>query len=189
VHAGTNVRVAVDGIDAAGKTTLADELAGVLERRSLPIARISEDDYLRPRAERYARGELSPEGYFLDSFDHDALHAAVLAAPAGALVVVDGVFLQRPELADCWDVVVFVSVRPEEALRRALERDRGRFGRATEERYRRRYQPGQELYRRAVRPRERADLVLENDDPARPRLVAGGRFGEWPRAPRPRTIA
>jgi uridine kinase len=182
-------RVAVDGIDAAGKTTLADELAGMLERRGRLVARISEDDFLRPREERYARGELSPEGYYLDSFDHGALRAAVLAATADALVVVDGVFLQRPELADCWDLVVFVSVQPEEALRRALERDRALFGKATEERYRRRYLPGQELYEHAVHPRERADFVLENEDPQRPRLVVGGRFDEWPRAGRARTIA
>jgi MoxR-like ATPase len=53
------VLVWIDGPDAAGKTTLADRLAGALPG---PVRRISADDFLRPRDERYRRGELSPEG-------------------------------------------------------------------------------------------------------------------------------
>src|ERR671937_1286035 len=56
------VRVAIDGVDAAGKTTLADELAPVLRRRGREVVRASIDGFHRPRAERYRRGELSPEG-------------------------------------------------------------------------------------------------------------------------------
>ena len=39
------------------------------------------------------------------------------------MLVLDGVFLQRPELCDGWEVAIFVAVAPEECLRRALERD------------------------------------------------------------------
>jgi adenylate kinase family enzyme len=45
-------RFAVDGIDCAGKTTLADRLGALLG-----AARISIDDFLRTPAERYARGD------------------------------------------------------------------------------------------------------------------------------------
>src|SRR5919198_4461184 len=72
------VRVAIDGVDAAGKTTLADELAADLRRRGREVVRASMDDVHRPRAERYRRGELSPDGYYHDSFDYDALRETML---------------------------------------------------------------------------------------------------------------
>jgi uridine kinase len=153
-------RIAIDGPDAAGKTTLADELAALLAAE-----RLSADDFLRPAEERHRRGRESPEGYYEDSFDHPRLRGAVLAAQG--LVLVDGIFLLRPELDDLWSLRIFVAVGEEEMLRRGIERD----GADLERLYRVRYLPGQRLYAERVGPRERAEVVVENDDPARPRLV------------------
>lgn len=77
------VRVAVDGPPAAGKTTLADELALVLRDRGREVIRSSIEGFLLPRAQRYRRGEDSPEGCSHDSFDFEALHR-VLLDPLGA---------------------------------------------------------------------------------------------------------
>jgi hypothetical protein len=56
------LRMAIDGIDAAGKTTLADELAELLAPLDRPVIRASVDSFHRPRDERYRRfGALSPE--------------------------------------------------------------------------------------------------------------------------------
>jgi uridine kinase len=145
-------RIAVDGIDAAGKTTLADQLGALLRAERVCI-----DDFLRPEDERYARGVDSAEGYYLDSFDHAAFRAAVLA-PAGP-VVADGVFLQRPELDDLWDLRIWVDVSFAESLRRAVIRD-AHFMDDVRARYERRYHPGQRLYLTEVDPRSRADIVV-----------------------------
>jgi uridine kinase len=177
------VRVAIDGIDAAGKTTLADELASVLRRRGREVVRVSADGFHRPRAERYRRGELSPEGYYHDSFDYAALRETIRGTHSrGSILLVDGIFLLRPELVEQWDLRVFVSVEPEEALRRALERDTPAFGsrEEAERRYRLRYQPGQRLYFADARPVDAADVVVVNDDPARP-AIRTGRAGPAPR--------
>src|SRR5262245_13604907 len=72
------VRVAIDGVDAAGKTTLADELAELLVEHGRPVIRASIDGFHRPRADRYRQGANSPEGYYADSFDYDALRSALL---------------------------------------------------------------------------------------------------------------
>lgn len=195
------VRVAIDGIDAAGKTTLADELVGPLEARGRTVIRASIDGFHRPRAERYRRGGESPEGYFEDSFDYAALREALLPlgpggsrryrravfdyrtdmpvalpkeeAPEDAVLLFDGVFLLRPELDGLWDYRIFVKVPFAVALRRAMERDQALFGsaEAVRERYERRYIPGQRLYFAAAQPRERADVVIENSDPDRSELV------------------
>jgi uridine kinase len=196
------VRVALDGIDAAGKTSLADALIAPLEQHGRSVIRASIDGFHRPRAERYRRGTDSPEGYYEDSFDYAALRQALLlplgpdgarryrratfdfradvpvltedeTAPPNAIVLFDGVFLLRPELDDHWDYRVFVHVDFEVALQRAMLRDASLFGTAAavQARYERRYFPGQRLYLQAIRPQERADVVVENNDPEHPRLV------------------
>jgi uridine kinase len=75
------LRVAVDGPDAAGKTTLADELAAALAATApgRQVIRAGVDGFHRPAADRHRRGPLSPVGYLDDSFDHDALVASLLA--------------------------------------------------------------------------------------------------------------
>jgi uridine kinase len=153
-------RIAVDGPDAAGKTTFADALACALDGRT--CTRLTIDDFLRPAEERYRRGDLSPDAYYEDAFDLDAFAAAVEAALG--IVVADGVFLQRPELAHLWTLVVYLDCAPEVTLERALVRDLERFGsRATVlERYAARYLPAQERYRREVDPAAKADVVLRS---------------------------
>jgi uridine kinase len=193
--------VAIDGPDAAGKTTLAAELAGALAGVRRPIA-LSVDGFHRPRDVRRRRGELSPDGYYADCFDYPAVLEEVLTplsaegdrsyreavfdyrrdvplelprrrAPAGAALLFEGVFLLRPELRDHWDLRVYLHISPAESLRRALVRDADLFGGAdaTRERYRLRYLPGQELYRRVADPLARADVVVDNEDPAHPRVL------------------
>jgi uridine kinase len=195
------LRVAIDGPDAAGKTTLADELAPLIERSGRPVIRASLDGFHRPRAKRMVRGPESPEGYFLDSFDYPALRAALLdplgpggslefrrrvfdfrtdepaatpteAAPANAVLVFDGVFLLRRELIDLWDFSIFVAVPFFETQRRAAARDVALFGseEAVLHRYAVRYVPGQRLYYDQAHPQEKADVLVDNEDPDRPRL-------------------
>ena len=200
-------RVAFDGPDTAGKTTLADELAAVLRERGRHVLRASIDGFHHPRAARYARGADSPGGYYLDSFDHDAVRATLLdplgpagdrryrtavfdhrtdrpvaapveSAPRSALLLFDGVFLQRPELRDGFDLSIFVTVSVDEVLRRALERDVPLLGARdeVERRYRTRYIPGQRLYIADARPDAIADVLVRNDDPVAPVLErVGGR--------------
>jgi uridine kinase len=198
--AGT-LRVCVDGPDAAGKTTLADDLAMLLGQRR-PVIRLSIDRFHRPEAIRRQRGSLSPEGYYHDSFDHDVVVDAVLRplGPGGhgrylpgvfdyrsdspthevmrqaseaAVLVFDGVFMLRPQLREFWDVSVYLHVDPAVVLARARVRDLDLFGsvEVIEERYQRRYLPGHELYRVEARPMEAATVVLDMNDPLRPRVV------------------
>jgi len=162
------VVVGIDGPDTAGKTTLADRLAAALPGS----ARTSIDDFMRPRAERYGRGELDPEGYYRDSFDDAALLAAIDAAPS-TVVLVDGVFLHRPSLLRAFTLTVYLRVTDEEVLRRAVVRDTGLMGSAADvrRRYTRRYLPGQALYRREADPEGRADVLVDNEDVVAPRVL------------------
>jgi uridine kinase len=159
VTASHPLRVAVDGPPAAGKTTLADELALLLRTRGREVIRASIESFHLPRAQRYRRGEFSPEANHRDSFDYDTLcrvlldplgpdgdrryqHAVydfdtdtalsppVTTAPADAVLLLDGVFLLRPELIGRWDLSIFVSAEFGRILDRARIRDLARLGSA-----------------------------------------------------------
>ena len=188
-------RVAVDGPPAAGKTTLADELARVLRAQGRNVIRATIEGFLFPQAQRYRRGEYSPEGCYLDNHDYDALNRVLLdplgpggdrrfqhavydrtadsalsppvtTAAADAVLVFDGVFLQRPELVDRWELSIHVAVGLEERLARARARDAALL--EVERWHRERYQPAQDLYDAEVRPTDLADIVVHNDDLQQP---------------------
>ncbi|MFC7619523.1 uridine kinase [Microlunatus sp. GCM10028923] len=188
--------VALDGPDAAGKTTLADALAGLLGPSA---TRLSGDDFHHPAERRRARG-LTAEAYLEDTFDVAALAAALrgfaagdpyvlvgihdldtdeprrteLPVPPRSVLIIDGVFLLRPELAPLWDLSIYLHVTEQTTLQRAVRRDLDRFGDAAEveRRYRRKYLPGQALYRARHDPLARADLVLDTTEPARPKIIS-----------------
>lgn len=192
-------RVAIDGPPAAGKTTLADELAVVLRAQGREVIRATAESFHLPRAQRYRRGEFSPEGCYHDSFDYDTLRRVLLdplgpggdrryqqavydmgtdtalsqpvaTASADAVLLLDGVFLLRPELIDRWDLRIFVSAAFERALDRGRIRDQARLGSIAEveRRFRGRYIPAQQLYFATVRPTDHADIIVHNDEPQRP---------------------
>jgi uridine kinase len=189
-------RIAIDGPPAAGKTTLADELAVVLRAQGRDVIRATIDDFLFPRAQRYLRGEYSAEGCYFDTHDYDALNRVLLdplgpggdrrfqpavydrtadtvlsppvtTAPADAVLVFDGVFLMRPELFDRWDLRIFVSTAFEKTVDRAVIRER-QVPAEVERRWRERYIPSQRFYFAAVRPTEHANIIVHNDEPQRP---------------------
>jgi uridine kinase len=194
-------RVAIDGVDGSGKTTLADELVEPIRRAGCEVIRASIDGFHNPRAIRYARGSDSPEGYFLDSFDYTALRQ-VLLEPLGpngnrkfraavfdyrvdrpaetpqrvaaddAVLLFDGVFLQRPELDGLWDLTIWVDAPFEITVERAIARDVRTGGDSVviRTKYQQRYVPGQRLYMTQCQPKERAGIVFGNADLARPTL-------------------
>lgn len=196
---GRPVRVAVDGVDGAGKTTLADDLAAVLRGRGASVVRASVDGFHHPRAVRHRRGRTSPEGFFHDSYDLDAFRTVLLdplaADHAGprrvrtavhdlstdadpglpwldvdedAVLVVDGIFLQRDELVGAWDLAVWVDAPLEVTFARMAVRDGCPPDPADPTNAR--YVEGQRLYLCACDPVARADVVVDNADPGAPRV-------------------
>lgn len=108
-----------------------------------------------------------------DLVSDEPIHDAPVLVPVDAVVLVDGTFLQRPELDGGWDQVIYVDTDPAVALDRARQRDAALFGSpdAVVEMYTTRYHPACALYIAEVDPRRRADVVIGNDDPAHPALL------------------
>ncbi len=201
---GHPLRVGVDGVTAAGKTTLARELAAAVEARGRQAVHLSMDGFHHPRAHRHRRGRDSADGYYEDAYDFAAVTRWVLdpLGPGGdriyrrriidlaadrpvtdetgtagedAVLVVDGSFLQR-DLT--WDEVVFVDTGMATAFDRGTRRDAAAFGGAAAagEAFRRRYHAACRRYLSEVDPKARATVVVGNDDVTAPVLhrLSGG---------------
>ena len=195
------VRVAIDGRTASGKTTFANELAAEIARSGRAVIRTSIDGFHMPKAARYARGRHSAEGYYLDARDLVAIRALLLdplgpggdrqyrtasfdlendttieqpplAAPPESILIVDGTFLQRPELIAGWDVRVFLDTSEDVSERRGLNRDAERLGglQAARQLYAQRYRPAFDLYEQRCQPRSIADVIVDNNDIDRPQM-------------------
>jgi uridine kinase len=146
-------RVAIDGRSAAGKTTLADELAEIIQQRGRQTIRSSIDDFHRPGHKfRSQRREWTPRTYYDEGYDYDAFVDLMLrpSGPGGSrrcrpalfdsyhdewlpeewhtvdetsVALVDGAFLLRPEIADHWDYVIWLDIDMETMVDRARTRD------------------------------------------------------------------
>jgi uridine kinase len=146
-------RVGIDGHSAAGKTTLADELATTLHvKTARPVLRVMIDHFKRhvDLRTRYPSG--SPESYYLEMFDVDAIRDELLVplgpggdrryrtqimdfsgrtpvdcgvhvAPDDAILVADGGFLLKPALSPHWDLRVYLHIEVADVLHRGTIRD------------------------------------------------------------------
>jgi uridine kinase len=200
LHPHRRLRVAIDGVDGAGKTTLADALAPLVSGKGRPVIRASVDHFHNPRSMRYARGRYSPDGFYLDSYDYGALRALLLdplgpggsgrhvaqyfdherdqrlalqeqqAAPTAALIL-DGIFLHRPELRDYWDISIFLTIDFKNSLPRGAQRGTNFDGRDPESPAHRRYVGGQRRYLAECKPERRANIAIDYNDLGKPKIL------------------
>ncbi|GLY07161.1 MULTISPECIES: uridine kinase [Actinoplanes] len=194
------VLVAIDGPDGSGKTVAADALATTVRALGREVVRISLDDFHHVRAVRYRRGRHSPEGFWQDSYDYPRFREFVLEpfAPGGSrryrpaghdlatdelltpeprtagpasVLIVDGLFLQRTELAGTWDLTVFLDVPFAETARRMAIRD-GSSPDPSDAAFQR-YAGAQRIYFKECSPQQNADILVDNEDVTAPRIVHG----------------
>ena len=143
---------------------------------SHPLDRI-ESELLSP----FAAGQGSVRTAAFDEPSDEPREVTEVVADA-AVLVFDGLFLHRDELVDHWDVSVYLDADtrrdaewlaflfgglPPDPVEQAAAIDE-RLTRARWPRYRR----GWERYVTAVDPAARATFVIDNNDFARPRLIA-----------------
>jgi len=153
------MRVAIDGVDASGKTTFADQLAETLKRSSRQVIRASVDNFHNPEQIRRSKGSLSPEGFYQDSYNYPALIENLLlplgpdgsrqystavfdyrmdkptdddikTAVEDAILLMDGIFLLRPRLLPYWDLTIYLDADFKNTVLRGVTRDTSLFGSA-----------------------------------------------------------
>ncbi|GAA2222884.1 hypothetical protein N1031_01605 [Herbiconiux moechotypicola] len=168
--------VAVDGLERTGP--VADELSAAFERAGTEVVRASLDDFQQPRAQRDRLGADSADAWYHDRFDYSTLRRVLLepfllggstgfqtqafdagrdvpfesrwfTAPADAVLVLDGPFLQRPGLRGSFVFTAYLESR----LDGVTDAVRG----------------ADALYQSEAGPRFGATAIVDVTDPAHPR--------------------
>ncbi len=182
----------VDGMGTAGKTTLAMALEAQLRAQEYTVTVLHIDDFIHPRALRYTDAFAPWECYYNVQWRYDYLIAQILdpikrgealtgsvelydkpndsyllqpiSVSVGSILILEGIFLQRPELKDFFDYMVYIHVPEARRLARARVRD-GYIGdtAAIDTHYLNRYFPAERHYLQACRPIETADYVIYNE--------------------------
>ncbi len=164
--------IAIDGRAGAGKSTLAQQLAFVLDT---DIVRM--DDFFLPLELRTAerldapggnvhyerfRSEVLPHLCRTEGFDYQAFSCAEMKLgesreiKAGEYRIVEGSYSMHPELGDYWNVAVFCAIRPEKQLERIIKRDGAEYA----EVFRTRWIPMEEKYFKAFDIISKTDIIL-----------------------------
>lgn len=199
----TPVLVCIDGIDGSGKTIFAKRLTNKIQSIYKNVILCSVDNFHNPKKIRYRKGKDSDVGFYEDSYNYSRLitdllepfkkgkgvyidsifdvnnDAPTISRPKeinkDSILIVEGIFLQRPELFKFWDLRIYLDVDFETTLKRNINRqiDKKRIGRREEIilRYKRRYMPGQKLYFNEAEPKENANIVIDNSDYNNPSIT------------------
>jgi uridine kinase len=166
--------VAIDGMGASGKSTLAAALARALPGR---LAVVHGDDFYGPEGRDWR--SWSPQQGYEGYFDHIRLEEQVLqplirgeparfqrydwstnelaewveVAPNG-LVLVEGVYLLRARLRQFWDLSIYVHTPRRTRLSRAYERGENDSG------WIEKWSAAEDYYEAAEAPAQSADLIV-----------------------------
>ena len=184
--------VAIDGPTGTGTRQFADDLAATVRTLGHEAFRASIDDFHAPRSIRERTGRFSPSALYDDGYDYSLLQRVLLdpfratsgtgfvlaafdanrdapfqskwtTAGPDALLIVDGRFLNRKELAGFWNYSVWleapteaaegepVADEPSEEAQRDLAADA--------------------LYWAQAQPRGVASAIIDNNDPEHPRRI------------------
>lgn len=170
----------VSGIDGSGKSEFARRLRMCCLAAGASVTSLAVDDYRRT-VDWNQPGRAEVDIYYDDYFDWARLDRDVLSAMAaaqdstnGALVLVEGILVRRvPSLAKAFSIYLETSCPVARARIIARALTRGLTQSEAEHRIDQRYFPAQERYLATFTPARAADVVIDNDDYAAPRLLLG----------------
>ena len=153
--------IGIDGLGAAGKTTLAQKIAKQLGNATI----IHTDDFYKPLAERTVG--LVPEIISPD-FDWDRLEREVFIAPQppligkrgskGEIVIVVGVYALQKRFLPYYDFTIWVEAPRELRIKRMIERE----GAAVAQEWQKKWMAREERYAETERPFDAASTIFEN---------------------------
>lgn len=176
--------IGIDGLGGSGKTTYALNLQHQLKNAIV----IHLDDFIHTREVRYNEQFEEWHCYYYVQWRYDYLIEKLLEPlknglavhdtielydkpvdsyrmqtfdiPVGTTVIVEGIFLQRPELRAYFDKVIYLETNRDTRMKRALDRD-GYIGNGADitRHYEQRYFPAEDMYVEQCDPAGLADAV------------------------------
>ena len=180
--------VGIDGLGGAGKSTFVKSLEHELTTTNNKVVTFHLDDHIVERNKRYGTGHEEWVEYYTlqwdvdflasDLFERlhtqcdtiilpfynkvtDSISAQQFKVEPNSIILVEGIFLQRPEWKSFFDFVIFLDCPRKLRYKRVLKRD-SYIGNQQEifSKYKRRYWPAEKHYLDSVKPIRNADVVL-----------------------------
>lgn len=182
--------IGIDGFGGSGKTTSSTKMKQHLTFEGYDTHLFHLDDFIHLKKIRYNRLEREEVCYYKLQWRYDYLIEQILEPIMSgqeiqkeielyeketdaykleqvwlqppAIIIIEGVFLQRTILRKYMNDVVFIDVPREERLKRVLQRD-SYIGDEMHilEKYNTRYFPAEDIYETTYHPKERADFVIK----------------------------
>lgn len=183
--------IGIDGLGGAGKTTIVNSLKLQLQDKNYNSVVLHIDDFIHKKDIRYNESKeewycyyniqwrydylikeiLMPikEGAEIDkqielyNKDNDAYILDQIKIPQGSILLLEGIFLQRKEIRQYFDYIVYLDVPKEIRLSRVINRDMY-IGNSEDikSKYERRYFPAEDKYMEEYCPAQNADFVLND---------------------------
>lgn len=178
--------IGIDGLGGSGKTTFSKILQQRLDHAKL----FHLDDFIYPKSIRYDQNVSEQEAYYNKQWRYEYLVESILkplknglpingliefynkenddyekkqvTVPTGGTIIVEGVFLQREQLREYFDTVIFIDLDKDDRLELVLGRDHY-IGTNDEimKKYECRYFPAENRYLKEYDPVRLADRVLD----------------------------
>ncbi len=189
--------IAIDGLDGSGKSTFARHLIASLAEAGETAVLLRVDDFRQPVT--WTTPECEADLYYDSYYDLAQCESCLRSFVAGedevaipmydivaekvtgtrgvdlrgaTVAIVEGVFpLRIPQAAA--GLLIYLDASEGVIRDRILARDlqKSRTAEEIARRIDRRYVPSQRRYLREHRPRDRADIVIDNEDPSAPRTL------------------
>ena len=174
----------IDGLSRAGKTSFTNRMKQLLGEKNVSMHTFHIDDFIVDKAKRYRTGhkewieyynlqwdvEWLTEHFFTKLKENDVLNLPfynhstdkqiwqMTNIASANLIIIEGIFLQRPEWRKLLDFVIYLDSSRET-----------RFGRENENtqknihKFKTRYWKAEDYYLHTVNPLMQADLVIKNE--------------------------
>ncbi|MGN4443496.1 uridine kinase family protein [Bacillus cereus group sp. MYBK79-1] len=168
--------IGVDGCGGAGKSTLANNI----KNKFSTVTIVHMDDFYLPSAQivnehptnksigadfdwkRLLQGVLDPisngiEGcYKRYDWETDSLEESH-TVPANGIVIIEGVYATRQELAEMYDLKIWVNCPRETRIKRGIARD----GEAARDMWENNWMVAEDMYVESHKPHEYADFIID----------------------------
>ena len=171
--------VGINGIDCSGKTTFAKSVSKYFTHHKVENYRLDIDNFNNPAIESatykaFVSGSWDEKDlnkyYKLIINYSDAISAVSEYKKKYPLVILEGIFIYKPQLADLFDLKIYLDInislgRKRFAKRRSLKQDKRPF-----EIYDEIWMLSHIRYESEVHPKQISDLVIDYNDESKPVL-------------------
>lgn len=191
--------VGINGVDTSGITTFTKEISKILNKAGFKVQVIHQDDFHNPSNIR--NKEPDPIlSYYNNEFDLKYLENEIIepislngcidkevilldlqkdqyclkkryVVDKDTIVLIKGVLLYREPIDKYIDFKIYIDISFDEVIKRASKRDFVIFGDSVSERYQNKYIPIQKLYLEKCTPKDKSNIVIDNEDYMHPKIL------------------